>query len=307
MAGSHPHGRYVRPSFWTLAAALFTVQLGGSLVYPIAKVGLAVIEPFTFAFYRYLLAAVVLLILARRQRHSNPIARDDYPRILLLGFLIIPLNQTLFLWGQSLTAAGHGAVIFSTTPVVIFLLAVVHLHERPGLRRAIGVVTALGGALVVMLGGAARIGVSYLWGDLLVFGSVVAWGYYTILGKPLVQRYGALRVTAYALTTGTIMYLPFGLYRAITFDYTGVTLWAWGSVAYMAIGLSLVVYVLWYWLLKHMAVSRIAVWHNAQPVLASVIAYFLLHEPLGWSFVVGGATVIVGVLLAEYRTTAPDA
>ncbi|RME26988.1 MAG: EamA family transporter, partial [Candidatus Zixiibacteriota bacterium] len=114
-----------------------------------------------------------------------------------------------------------------------------------------------------------------------------------------VQKYGALRITAYALTSGSVMYFPFGLYRAMHFDYSLATPAAWGSIAYMAIGLSFVVYVLWYWLLKHLEASRIAVWHNVQPVLATAIAYFFLGEPLGWPFVIGGLVTITGVLITE--------
>ena len=136
-------------------------------------------------------------------------------------------------------------------------------------------------------------------GDLLILGSVSAWAYYTILGKRMVRKYGALRITAYSLTAGSVMYFPLGLYRAIQFDYSQTTLAAWGSVAYMAIGLSFVVYVLWYWLLKYMEASRIAVYHNIQPVVATAIAWYFLGEPIGWPFVIGGTVVIAGVLITE--------
>ncbi|RME24893.1 MAG: EamA family transporter, partial [Candidatus Zixiibacteriota bacterium] len=245
-------GSSQRISFGAVLTAIVIIQLGGSLAYPVAKVGLAIIEPFTFAFYRYLLASILLMTLVRFQRQSRPIARGDIPRILLLGFLIIPLNQTLFLWGQSKTAAGHGAVLFATTPVFIFILAITHLKERPGIRRILGIALAISGSLTIMLGGAVEVGKQYLVGDLLLLGSVLAWSYYTIVGKTMVQKYGALRITAYALTSGSVMYFPFGLYRAMHFDYSLATPAAWGSIAYMAIGLSFVVYVLWYWLLKHL-------------------------------------------------------
>lgn len=279
--------------------AVIGVQLGGAIAFPVAKAGLSVIEPFTFAFYRFLLASSLLLFLSRLQGHRIRIERKDYSRILLLGFLIIPINQTFFLWGQSLTAAGHGAVLFAATPVFIFILAVIHLRERARIRRVIGIILAVGGSLWIILGSAIDIGREYLVGDLLILCSVIAWAYYTIIGKKLVQKYGALRVTAYSLTIGSVMYFPFGLYRAIAFDYAQSTPAAWGAVAYMAIGLSFVVYVLWYWLLKHWDASRIAVYHAIEPVAASALAWMFLDEQIGWAFVMGGAVVIVGVLVTE--------
>lgn len=290
-----------RPSTGRLITAIVVLQVVASFAYPIAKYGLAIIEPFTFAFYRFILASSVLLILTRLKGYDRPIDRSDYMRIFLLGVLIIPLNQTLFLFGQSLTAAGHGAFIFATTPMFIFVLALIHLRENYSHRRLVGVVAALTGVATIMLSGGIEVSRQYLIGDLIIMVSVVAWAYYTIIGKALVRKYGALRITAYALSSGSALYFPFGLYHAMRFDYSGVTFAAWGSVVYMAVGLSLVVYVLWYWVLKYMEASRIAIFHNVQPVLATVIAALWLGEQLTGTFIIGGLVVLTGVLIAESK------
>jgi drug/metabolite transporter (DMT)-like permease len=272
-----------------------------SFAYPVAKFGLAEIEPFTFAFYRFILASTVLLILVSLRKYDLPIERRDYPRILLLGVLIVPLNQTLFLLGQSLTAAGHGAFLFSITPTIIFILALLHLREKYTHRRLAGVVAALIGVAMIMLSADIEVRGQYLLGDLIILIAVVAWAYYTIIGKPLVRKYGALRLTAYALASGSALYFPFGLYHALRFDYSGVTIAAWGSVAYMAIGLSFVVYVLWYWVLKYMEASRIAIFHNVQPIFATVVSALWLGEQLTGTFVIGGLIILTGVLIAESK------
>ena len=119
------------------------------------------------------------------------------------------------------------------------------------------------------------------------------------MGKGLVVKYGALRITAYALATGTVLYFPWGLYRAMQFDYSHVTMAAWGSVLYMALGLSVFVYVLWYWLLKHMETSQVAIYHNIQPVIASYLAWVFLGEPMTAAFLIGGAVVLAGVITSE--------
>jgi len=283
----------------TLLSVVVLLQLLASLCYPLAKFGLQLIEPYTFAFYRFCIASVVLLAVTFFTKRSVPIERKDWPKIILLGVLIIPINQTLFLVGQSMTAAGHGAFVFATTPVWIFILAVIHLKEKTGWRRVLGIVLALAGVVVIMLSGSIEISTKYLWGDLIILVSVFAWAYYTILGKPLVQKYGAIRMTAYSLTVGTVLYFPFGLYRAMAYDYSKATPAAWGSVLYLALGMSVVVYVLWYWVLKRMEASRLAVYHNIQPVVATAIAWLMLGEQITSAFVVGGAIVLTGLILAE--------
>ena len=139
------------------------------------------------------------------------------------------------------------------------------------------------------------------WGlvDGFIGGAVFAWVYYTILGKPLVMKYGAIRVTAYSLSFGSAVYFPFGLYRALNFNYAAVPWTAWLSVLYAALGVSVTAYVLWYWLLKQMEASRLAVFNNIQPVIASVVAMLFLGEPINLTFILGGAIVLTGVLITE--------
>ncbi len=280
-------------------SVLLVQQVLGALTFPVAKFGLQFVEPFTFAFYRFVISAAVLLIMVMVTSHRIPIEKKDYWRIMGLGFLIIPFNQAMYLWGQSMTAAGHGALLFATVPIWIFLAAVIHLKEKLVARRVVGILVALAGVAVIMSGGAVRLGTQYLLGDCIILVAVFAWAYYTILGKDLARKYGALRVTAYALSFGSLLYFPFGLYRALQVDYSQVPASSWLAIVYIAIGTSVASYVLYYWVLKYFEASRIAVFHNIQPVIASVVALLWLNEPLGATFFVGGAVALGGVIIAE--------
>ncbi|HWR83106.1 MAG TPA: DMT family transporter [Candidatus Deferrimicrobium sp.] len=282
-----------------LLPVLLLQQLLASFTFPIAKYGLAVVEPFTFAFYRYLISSVIFIAVVWWQKNEHPIERPDRIKLFGMGVLIIIFNQTLYLYGQSLTSAGHAALLFATVPLWIFLMAIVHLRERPTWQRAAGLIMALIGVIIVILTGAIEIGSEYLFGDLVILAAAITWAGYTVLGKPLVGKYGAFRVTAWALVSGSVAYFPFGLYRAMNCDYSAVTTQAWLSVIYVAVGTSVAAYALWYWLLKQMEASRLAVFQNLQPIIASAVAFVMLQEPLGWSFVIGGAIVLGGVVITE--------
>lgn len=285
-----------RNKIYLILILLFHQSLGG-VAYPLAKYGLSMIEPFTTAFYRFIISAVVLLSITHFRSHKPPIEKRDYLKIMGLGVLIIPLNQLLYLYGQSLTAAGHGALLFATTPIWLFLAALVFFKEKFILKRAVGVTLGLVGVALIMTYGALELGTKYLLGDFIILISVFAWVAYTILGRPLVIKYGAFRVTAYALSSGTLLYFPFGLYHALKFDYSKPTIGAWLAVLYLALGLSVVSYVLWYWQFKHLEATRIATFQNIQPIVASVAAFLFLAEPLGWPFLIGGSIVLAGVIV----------
>jgi len=284
-----------------LFSVLLFQQVAGALAFPIAKYGLMVIEPFTFAFYRFVASSILLLVIVRIRFKENTrsVEKKDYLKIIGLGFLIIPFNQLAYLYGQKLTAAGHGALLFATAPIWIFLGALIFLKEKFNFRRALGVVLGLIGVTIIIVSGAIEIGTEYLLGDFIILMAVIVWAGYTIFGKPLVLKYGAFRVTAYALASGSVMYFPIGLYQAVRFDYSNASFGAWMSVFYMAFGVSIVAYVLWYWVLKYMEATRIAVFHNIQPVIATLMAYIFLGESIGWSFVIGGGIVLSGVIITE--------
>ncbi len=276
-------------------------QILGAMCFPITKYGLERIEPFTFAFFRFVISSAVLLTIVRLRHGRFPFERSDFGRFVIMGILIIPFNQVGYIWGQSFTTAGHASLIFATTPIWVMILAAIYLRERITIWRTAGILLTVIGIVVIMGGGAIELGTQYLVGDLLVLGCVIAWGGYTVMGKPLVEKYGALPATAYSIAFGTVMYFPFGIWQAGHCDYSLAGPTHWLSVLYMAIGASVIMYVVWMWLLKQMEASRLAVFANIQPLIAVVAAWLMLGETVGWMFVLGGATVLAGVILAETR------
>ena len=199
------HNSVAKISTGFVVGVLVFQQTMAALAFPISKYGLEIIEPFAFGFYRFIISSLVLLAINRFINHSVRIEKKDYWKIWGLGVLIIPLNQLAFLYGQSLTSSGHGAILFATTPIWIFLIAQFILKEKLIIRRAIGIVIAVIGVIVLMTGGAVELGTEYLYGDLLILLAVLTWAFYTVFGKDLVRKYGALRITAYALSSGTVL------------------------------------------------------------------------------------------------------
>jgi drug/metabolite transporter (DMT)-like permease len=157
-----------RPSKSELVLGICIVQFLGAISYPIARYGLINIDPFVFAFFRFLLAGSILFAMTRYKKLTPPIEREDMWKILRLGVLIIGLNQLLFLVGQSKTAAGHGAIMYATQPVWIYLLSMAMGQELFNWRRIGGITCAVIGA-VVIVGSAAQSGdTATLTGDIIL-------------------------------------------------------------------------------------------------------------------------------------------
>ncbi len=272
-------------------------QLIAGGTFPVAKIALDSFDPFTLAFTRFLLASTVMLAVARISGQLRHIERGDWSKLFLIGFLAVPANQLLFLYGLKYTTAGRSALYYGATPVFVFLLALWYLKEKATWRKVAGIAISFAGVAIILRAG--RFDADILFGDVLVILAVIAWAAYTILGKPLIQKYGALTMTAWALAIGTAQYLPFGAYFAAKFDYATVSSTGWAALLYIAILTSVIAYTIWYWALGKMEASKLAIFQNLQPVIAAILAVLLVGETLGLDFYLGGAMVILGVFLTQ--------
>ena len=289
-------------SLWLLLviAAVHQVLMGGTFVF--ARRVLVLTDPFAVAFMRYTLAGAILCAVACRARKrpgTTPIAPADRMKIIILGLVIILINQTFYLYGQKLTTAAHGALLFTLTPIFAYLMAMIRRSESWSYVKGTGIILAVVGSGVIILGKGLRLDPETLKGDLIILVAVVAWAYYLVWGKPLVEKYGALRITAYTLGSGAVAFFPFGLYRLATADLSRIDSLGWVSVLYIAIISSVIGYFIWYWLLKYMEASRVAVLSNAQPIVAGILGIYLLGESLTLPFVLGGIIILAGVTITQ--------
>lgn len=268
--------------------------------YLAAKRALGELTPWEVALVRFTLTGLFYAALVAQQRPSIP--RRDLLGLAALGFVAIPLNQGLFLYGMALTTPGHGALLYALSPIFVFLLASWRLGERASLPKLAGIATAFLGVLVVLLGRgalglqAARDGLT---GDLLILLAVVAWAIFAVGGKVYAARYGVRTMTGVAVGFGSLVYLPFGLFLSDLSAFRRLSPAGWGAIAYLVALTSIVAYLMYYWAMKKTDASRVAIWSNLQPVLTAALAWAIYGEPITPSFLMGGGMVLAGVVLTE--------
>ena len=274
--------------------------MGGT--FPFARYVLQLMDPFAVAFLRYIIATAILVPIAlvmSRNDNSVPITPPDKRIIAILGLSIVVLNQTMYLYGQKLTTAAHGGLLFATTPIFVYLLAMKHLGEKWSSRKGLGIMMAVAGAALIIFEKGLDFDYNILLGDIIILLAVIAWAYYTVYGKPLVEKYGAFRVTAWSLGFGALVYFPFGLYRLIIADMSRMDMYGWISIGYISIAVSVIGYSLWYWLVKQMEASRVAVLTNIQPLVAGFLGWYFLDEVITGPFILAGVIILAGVVITQ--------
>ena len=135
--------------------------------------------------------------------------------------------------------------------------------------------------------------------------SSVCWALYTVTGRDLIHRYGALRVTTWSLFIGGIPLVLAGIPGALQTDWAQLDSAVWGQVAFASLGAVAVAYVLWYRAVARLGSALTALWSNLVPLVALGVAWVWLGEQPSPTQLLGAAFVVLSVLVAQ-GTAGPD-
>ncbi len=133
------------PSTRSIFGLIFLHQFISSFAYPVSKLGLNQIDPYSFAFFRFAVSSLIFTVVLLIRNEKGRILPADRLKMVAIGLILIPGNQLLFLIGQSLTTASNASLLFATTPIFIYVLAIFILREKFLIRRTIGILIAIVG------------------------------------------------------------------------------------------------------------------------------------------------------------------
>jgi drug/metabolite transporter (DMT)-like permease len=276
-------------------------QLLSSGTHIIGKGAVMAIGPLAVALLRFAGASTALLLYQRLRGPWPGIDRRDIPKLLLLGFLVVPINQGFFLFGLARSTASHASLLYALTPLAVLLLARRMLGEGAVLAKLAGTAVAFTGVAIILLERGLAHEREVLAGDIMILIAVFAWALYTVLSKPLTMRYGAMPVTTWSIVTGTVFTLPALLIPGAVPALGTIEPEVWGGILYLAIGTSVIAYPLWMYALRHLEASKVAITTNLQPILTAVLSWIFFRERFTPGFLIGAVLVLAGVTWVETR------
>jgi drug/metabolite transporter (DMT)-like permease len=284
-----------------LALATLTVLLWG-VSFPVSRVAVREIAPLALAAARFVVAAALLWPAARRRGFA--LARADLPAVLLLGLLGVTLYFALENYGLVFTTASHASLIVATVPLGSAAVEAVRSRRPPRPLALAGMAVAIAGVVVIVRPDGA--GAGGLLGDLLVLGAMASWVAYTFIARDLMARYPALLVTAATMAAGAATLLPLAAVEALLRPVAVPSPAAWAALAYLGLLCSALAYLLWNLALPVLGVPVANNLLNLVPLVSVLTGVVFLGEPLTLSIAVGGALVLLGVVVVERTGTAPE-
>jgi len=268
------------------------------------KLGLSDLPPFTFAGIRFVIASAILFAIIAARRLSLPRNRSDWMLLAITGVLSFSLNYGLLFWGEQYISSGLAALLQATIPA--FGLVIAHFYlpgEQMTSAKIFGVVMGVAGVGVIFSNQLSVAGPRALAGcAALVVGSACA-AYANVLVKARGAKLDPAILAGGQMLFGLIPLLLIGIPLEGNPFHFHWTRMAVVSLFYLAIVGSVVAFLLYYWLVQHMDVTKTMLVALVTPVIAVTLGVMILREDLNWRTFVGGAMIISGIGLIVLRKT----
>ncbi len=290
----------ISPHVRAVGQALFVTFLW-STSWVFIKFGLVDIPALTFAALRYTLAFLCLLPLALRSAHLaslRNLSTRDWLGLLGLGLVFYAVTQGAQFLSLAYLPAITVNLLLSFTTVVVSLLGIALLSEKPTLLQWAGVGLSLGGALIFFYPASFPAGQQF--GVMVALVGVLANAFSSILGRHI-NRSGnlsPLAVTVVSMGIGSAALLGVGL----TVQGLPALNWLnWAIIIWLAVINTAFAFTLWNLTLRHLSAMESSIINNAMLLQIPVLALLFLGESISLKEGVGMVLAGAGILIVQLR------
>lgn len=265
------------------------------------------ISPISLAFYRWLLATLLLLPIALRNLLAQAnLIRKQLPNLLFAALFGISLFNTLvYVAGHYTTAINLALIGTTSSPIMSTVLAYFFLKEKPSSLRIAGMICCFIGILWLLARGnwhnLAQFHFSK--GDLWVLGGAFCFAVYNILFRKKSREISPYSYLLVVFGAGTLFLFPawlFEIQQGVTVQFTPSLL---VTILYLGAGTSVISFLCWNAAMEKIGIGRTVLFGNLIPIISSFEAVIWLGESLTIHHWISGIWVTFGLILANIQPT----
>jgi drug/metabolite transporter (DMT)-like permease len=258
--------------------------------------------PFTASFLRFVFATVALLALhLLREKRFKRLSLGQWAWLTLLGLSGVFLYNLFFFSALAIAPAGRSSVVVAMTPTVVSVASIVFFEDRFSLFRILGLIIALFGVSWAISGGdpasLLRGGIGR--GDLYIFGAMLSWGTFSVVGKIVLKQLAPRLAITYACLIGTVALAIPAVFEGGLAGVRGYSVEMWLGLAYLGLMGTVLAFILYYQGIKSIGPAKTAIFINLVPIWAMTLSTIVLGERITLPLVLGAAMVIAGVFLTS--------
>jgi drug/metabolite transporter (DMT)-like permease len=284
------HGRVA------VIVAIFYIFLWASAYVP-SKIAAIESPALWFLAARFLVAGLLLVVLALVLRRPFPATPRRWLYAIVLGIFANALYLGCTYTALVRMSAGIGAIVASTNPLVLSLVAPLVLHEKLGRKKVAGLLLGFGGVVGMIV---ARNGTpSALPHDVaFAFAGVLASVTSTIMFKRMAGTESLIVITALQMVGAGFAMIPVA-WLVSGAPHAALTPQLVASFVYLVLVLSVGASLLWFWLLTNGEASVVSAYYYLTPVFGLGLGALLLGEHVGWSDLAGLIAIACGIALVQ--------
>lgn len=293
---------------WTGFFYLFIGIFTWATVELTVKLIQANVSAITINFYRVFFGGLVLIIytIATKQTRSFIYFAKTYPKAYIPAtFFGLAFGLVLFFYGVTLTQANLSATIFSANPIVISAFMMSFRGEKRTWNKILGIILGFIGVIIIVteFNLSALISPENILGNLLVLIGMFMWCIHVIIGKILLSQapktdqngnpippITSMIYNSVTFLWGIIMMIPFLFFTddwQYLFSHSAIT---WVGLFYLGAITGGFGYVAFFKGLQMMDASKGITMFYFKPVIATILAFFLLNE-------IPKASLYIGIII----------
>ncbi len=275
--------------------------------FPIAKIGVEYIHPFSFAFIRFFLVSIFFVVFFKLSPFNLALKlKENFSILLLMALTGILLYGIFFLFALKFAKASDVSLISGANPIITSIVAYLILKEKTGALGVLGILISFLGVAFIVSNGTINtlINLSFNSGDLLMLFATTMWAFYSVLTKKALLRLDIFEAVCLTSFIGSLMFLPLALSFGNLLSLGSYPIVGWLSVLYMALFSTIFAFSAWYKGIEQIGASRSSIFVNLVPVFGVLTSIVLLKESLKLYEILGGTFVILGVILTNKKANA---
>ena len=265
------------------------------------------IPPATLAQVRWGGAGVILAVIAwPHLKRDWPAIRRNPGVLLLLGLCGITLYNTMAYYGLQYTQAINALLMQSSGPLLVGLWSLILFRDRLTPAQLVGILISLAGVVVIITRGHPEtlLALSLNRGDVWLVAAMAVYAVYTVMlrKRPAIHF---LSFLAFTICSGAAMLVPIFLIEFAAGYRMDQTPAAFAVLGYVVVFPSIVAYFCFNRGVELIGANRAGQFFHLIPVFGSAIAIVFLGERPEWFHGLGYAVIIIGIVVAQRRRTAP--
>ena len=298
------------PTRTALIVAFATIYLVWGSTYLGIRVAVETLPPFAMAAGRFLLAGGALAAWIAATRGLRPTARQWRDNTIVGTFLLLGGNG-LVAWAEQVIPSGIAALVVGLQPLMMVLAEWVWPGgHRPTRATLAGLLVGFAGVVWLAApwesaaaGGFDRTGV------LVLVAACAFWAIGSIYGRHVRTPAEPFTASALQMLGGggalTVAALLHGDFAHLS--VAAVSRESWLAFGYLTLVGSLVGFSTFVWLMKHSIPARVATYAYVNPIVAVLLGWMILGEPITARTLSAAALIVVSVaIITTQKARRPD-